>query len=265
MKPDHKLAAMSLALTALFTSPVLAADAAKPAAGGQPNADQILRKMSAKLAAARSFSVQATREIDPGLIEGHAAPEKANITLAVQRPNRVAARAVGKAGARRFVADGNTLTVLDEKTNHYATVPMRTTIDGLIDALDLKYGFVPPLGDFAVSNPYQEIRQQAQTVAYLGRGKAKEGFLGLGGVECHHLALKGVEADAELWIAVSDQLPRKLVATFHRAGRPQVRINFSKWDLAAPVKASDFAFTPPAGAEKIEMWTVARMQNAAKN
>lgn len=265
MRPNQKLAALSLALAALFTSPVIAADASHPATGGQPNADQLLRQMSAKLAAARTFSVQATREVDPGLIEGHDVLEKANVSLRVQRPNKVAGRSVGKAGARRFVADGNTLTVLDEKTNNYATVPMRTTIDGLIDQLELKYGFVPPLGDFAVSNPYREIRQQAQTVTYLGSGKTKEGFLSLSGVECHRLALKGKEADAELWIAVNDQLPRRLVATFHRAGQPQLRINFSKWDLAAPMTPSDFAFNPPAGAEKIEMWTVAKMQTATQH
>ena len=154
--------------------------------------------------------------------------------------------------------------VLDEKKNVYATVPMRATLDGLVAQLDAKYGFTPPLAEFAVSNPYRGIREQARSVTYLGRGKTTGGFLGLSGVECHRLALKGKVADAELWIAVGDSLPRKLVATFHRSGQPQLHIAFSAWNLAAPVTAADFTFTPPKGAEKIEMWTTARMQAATQ-
>jgi hypothetical protein len=241
---------------ALLAAPAPAADA------DSPNADQILRQMSAKLAAARSFSFEATREIDPSLLEGRDLPEKARITVAVQRPNKLAGRAVSKAGVRRFIANGRTLSLVDEKKNHYATVPMRTTLDGLVAQLDEKYGFTPPLAEFALSNPYADFRQQAHTVTYLGRAKTSEGFLGLGGVECHRLGLKGKVADAELWVAVEDQLPHKLVATFHREGRPQVRIAFSSWNLAPP--AGDFTFTPPVGAEKIEMWTPDRMASNRK-
>ena len=152
---------------------------------------------------------------------------------------------------------------LDEKQGFHATVPMRTTIDGLVDALDAVYGFTPPLAEFALSNPYADIRRHAHTVTYLGLAKTG-GFLGMGGVECHRLGLKGKLADAELVIGVSDQLPRKLVATFHRAGQPQVRIDFSAWNLAATATAADFTFTPPQGAQKIEMWTTAKMNAARK-
>ncbi|MEP6669343.1 MAG: DUF2092 domain-containing protein [Chthoniobacter sp.] len=149
------------------------------------------------------------------------------------------------------------------KKNVYATVPMHTSLNGLVAKLDEQYGFTPPLAEFAVSNPYRGIREQARHVTYLGHEKVSAGFLGLGSVECHRLALKGPEADAELWIAVGDSLPRKLVATFHRQGNPQVRIEFTEWNLAAPVTATDFTLHPPAGAQKVEMWTTARMQAAA--
>lgn len=222
----------------------------------QPNADQLLHQMSAKLASAKQLSFQAEREIDPALIEGRSTPEKAKVVVRVLRPNRLAARSVSQGDTRRFIADGQNLTVVDEKKNFYAQVPMRTSIDGLVTQLDENYGFIPPLADFAVSDPYAEIRQQSQTITSLGREK-------VGGAECDHVALKGKEADADLWISVSDQLPRKLVATFHRAGRPQLRVAFSNWNLAAPVTASDFTFNPPHGAQKIEMWTKAQMQAQA--
>jgi hypothetical protein len=241
----------------VIAAPVLSAQAESP------NADRLLRQMSAKLAGAKAFTFEATREIDPALLEGRNVPEKAHVTLAVQRPNKLGGHATSSAGARRFVFDGRTLTLADEKMNHYAVVPMRTSIDGLVAALDEKYGFTPPLAEFAVSDPYADFHQQARSVTYLGRTKTSGGFLGFGSVECHRLALKGPAADAELWIAVGDSLPRKLVATFHRDGNPQVRVAFSHWNLAAPIAASDFVFTPPKGADKIEMWTTARMAAAA--
>lgn len=254
MKPIH--------YKSLLTASLLAASLL-PAVAAEPTADQLLRQMSAKLAASQNFTFEATREIDPGLLEGVSVPTKVAVSAAVQRPNKLAATAKSRNGTRRFIFDGSSLVLLDEKNNHYAKIPMRTSIDGLVDQIDVKYGFVPPLAEFALSNSYKELRGQAQSLSYLGRDKTREGFLGLGGVECHRIWLSGKEADAELWIGVNDQLPRKLTATFHREGKPQVRISFSKWNLAAT--ASNISFTPPKGSQEIEMWTTAKMQSNTKN
>ena len=75
----------------------------------EPNADQLLRQMSSKLAAAKNFSVEATREIDAALLEGRDVPEKAKVSAAVQRPNKLAAVSKSNHGVRRIVADGNQL------------------------------------------------------------------------------------------------------------------------------------------------------------
>lgn len=243
----------------------LVAASVSPAFAAEPDADQILRQTSAKLAASKSLSFMAEREIDSALLGGVDVPGKARVQVSVLRPNKIAARSESKDGVRRVVADGSTLALWDEKTNRYARVPMRTTIDGLVDRLDEKYGFVPPLAEFAVSDPYAHFRREAHSVSYLGRGKVGSGFLGLGGVECHGLALGGKTADAELWVAVGDQLPRKLVATFKgRPGRPRVRIRFVHWDMAAPAAGKQFTFPPPTGAEKVEMWTTQQMASAGR-
>ncbi len=255
---------MKPTLSPLLTIAAIFAFSLLPAAAAEPDADQLLRQMSAKLAAAQSFSFEAKREIDPALTEGSPVPQKANVSVSVLRPNKIDAVAVSKSGTRHFIADGRTLTLLDARSNHYATVPMRTTIDGLVEKLDTKFGFVPPLADFAVSNPYAELRRQAKTITYLGVGKTKAGFLGLGGVQCHRIALQGKVADAELWIGVNDQLPYKMVATFHLDGQPQLRIAFSHWNLTAPATAATFAFTPPPGAQKIEMMTTAQMEATSR-
>jgi hypothetical protein len=255
---------MNLSRNHSVTTLCLLAVSFLPALAAEPDADQLLRQMSSKLAAAGTFRVQATREIDGALLEGRDVPEKAKVTAAVQRPYKLAAISKSNHGVRRMIADGTQLTLLDERTNHYSVVPMRTTIDGLVERMDQRYGFTPPLAEFALSNPYQDLKRNAKTITYLGRGKTTAGFLGLFGVECHRIALHGREAYAELWIGVNDQLPYQLTATFHRAGNPQVRVSFSKWHLNAPVSASEFTFTPPKNSQKIEMWTTDQMRSAVK-
>jgi hypothetical protein len=191
--------------------------------------------------------------MDAALTAGGFAVADARIEATVQRPNRLTAHSVGGGDARRFVFDGRTLTLHDEKKNLYATVPMRKSLDGLVDALDEDYGVTLPLAEFILSNPYKDLRHQAETVSYLGRATHRTGVFSAG-VECHRLALAGKLADAELWVGVTDHLPYRLVATFKKhPDRPQLKADFSSWNLAANPSGKDFTFVPPKGATKIEM------------
>ena len=243
---------------ALASASAVTVLAAQPADAGKTDADKILRQMSEKLGAARTFRFKAHRTADAALRTGNDIPADARIEVWVMRPNGIMARSASKDDVRRIYADGATLSVLDEKMNLYATVPMPASLDSLPEQIDKKYGFTPPLAEFAVSDLYQALRRQARTVSYLGQSQA-------GGDACYRLALSGKVADAQLWIAVTDQLPRKLVATFKdRPGKPQLKVEFSDWDLAAKVDARDFTFVPPKGAMKVPMRTAAEMKAAMK-
>ncbi|MFZ3374146.1 MAG: DUF2092 domain-containing protein [Chthoniobacterales bacterium] len=256
MKP---IPAKSLLTLGLFAASLL------PVAAAEPNADQLLREMSAKLAAARTFSFEATREIDPVLLPGRKLPENAHLVVTVERPNKFAAASASQDGVRHFYADGRNLSLVDVTKNLYATVPMPTSIDGLVAEIDRKYGFTPPLAEIALSDVYQDIRRKAQSVSYLGQGTYQGGFLGLGGVACHRLALPGKLVDAELWVGVKDQLPRRLIVTVkNRPGNPHLKVEFSHWNLFARVKDQDFAFVPPKGALKVPMITTDEATSAQK-
>ncbi|MGH8046336.1 MAG: DUF2092 domain-containing protein [Chthoniobacterales bacterium] len=237
-----------------------------PATAQKPSADAILREMSTTLAAAQTFSFSGTRQIDAELLGDVEVPVKSSkICVLVQRPDKLAIRSTSNAGTRQFIADGRTLTIYGSKDNLYSVSRIPGSLDALVDELDAKYGFTPPLADYAVSNPYAELRKSAHTAKYLGREKVGGCFLGFGSVACEHIALIGDEADAELWIGVRDHLPRKLVATFKLLPtKPQLIVEFRNWNLAAHATAADFTFTPPKGAMEIEMWTVSKMQQAGR-
>ena len=251
----HAAATLALALLLLP-----AAGAADGKTNGNADAARILRQMSSQIGGAQRLTFEAHRQIDPALLAGRKEPEDARISVAVLRPNKIRAKSVSKDDVREFYADGVNLSMLDVKHNLYAIVPMYGSIDTVISNLEEKYGFTPPVVEFALSNIYQDVRKKAQSISYLGEGAASGGFMGLGGTACHRLQLTGKAADAELWVGVADSLPRKLVATFkNRPGKPQIRVEFSHWDLRSKVTEQQFVFVRPQGAQKVQMKTTAEM------
>lgn len=63
----------------------------------------------------------------------------------------------GDGTARTLFFDGQQATLLDEKTNLYASVAIAGTNEEMLDALHEKYGFAPPLVDFLVQAPYADL------------------------------------------------------------------------------------------------------------
>ena len=220
--------------------------------------DLLLRQMSSSLAQAKQLTFKVTRRMDAALIEGRDVPETAEIEVSIARPNKFMAKSASTGDVRRFYFDGQNLSLFDETMQLYATVPVTGTIDELVAKIDQKYGFVPPLADFAINDPYAKLSQQIQSKSYKGTES-------IGGVNCHHLALTGETADAELWFSTSDSLPRKLIATFKdREGKPQLQIDFRDWNVNPQLDNKLFAFVAPKDAEKIEMVSVDEMNEKQK-
>ena len=115
------------------------------------------------------------------------------------------------------------------------------------------------------TNVYQDIRRRTQSISYLGQSTDQGGFLDLEGVPCHRLALTGKAVDEELWVGVGDSLPRRMIATYkNRPGKPQIKVEFSNWNLRARVSEHEFVFVRPSGAKKIPLRTTNEMMAARK-
>jgi hypothetical protein len=199
------------------------------------------------LAGARQLTFKATRRLDAALVIGGSVAESAQIEVSVSRPQMIRARSISDAGARVLYSDGQNVSLLDETMKVYATAPLAGTIDEIVDALDDRYGFTPPLAEFILNDPQKKFGSQIQ-------GSQYKGVESLSGVECERVTLTGEIADADVWIAITDHLPRRFVATFKdREGGPQLKVDFSDWNLAAKLEDSTFVFNPPKDAEKIVM------------
>lgn len=206
-----------------------------------------VRRMTTRLASARSFTVDAVRQMDAELLEGRAVPDSAGIHVEVRRPDKVHAVLKSPGEERHFYFDGREVTVYDVTKKFYATEPVRGNIDDMLRYLDEHFGFMPPLAEFVANNPW----------AFLGiRARSAElaGARSFNGAECRQVNITGEFADAQLWMATATSLPCGLTATFARMeGSPKLRAGFSNWKLGAVIPDAHFVFRAPPDARRIPM------------
>ncbi|MFO1476541.1 MAG: DUF2092 domain-containing protein [Verrucomicrobiota bacterium] len=249
------------AILVLAAAGPLSADAADAPAA--PDADQLLRQMSDKLAGAATFRFEVRREISDGLAGGDGLHSRSKIKVLVQRPDKFEARATVPDDTRCFYFNGKQLTMADLQQKVYSTVPLAATLDELPSKIAADYGFLPPMAELLISDLYQDLAWRAKSIEYRGEGTIHSGFLGLHRVHCYRIGLTGTQADSEIWIGKKDLLPRQWDSTVQQPeGKAFIHLEFSDWDLKAKAVESDFVYQPQKGAVAVPMMTRAEMEAA---
>jgi hypothetical protein len=155
-----------------------------------------------------------------------------------------------------MIFDGRSFTVVDEENNLYSEAPLKGSLNLIPASLEKIYGFQPPLAEFIVSDPYQDIKHRVTRVSYLGKGSVREGGKAL---QCHRIGLHGTATDAELWLGANDSLPRRLKATAKNSGGSDLLmdVDFLSWELNPTLSGFTFQFQPRTGAGEIPMISLA--------
>jgi hypothetical protein len=220
---------------------------AAPAWAAGDDALQVLKAMSTYMAGQKTLSItfdSAVEVITPDL-------EKIQFTssgtLLIARPNQVYATRTGGYSDVQFFFDGKALTAYGKHKNIYAQLDAPGTVDQLIDKLRER-GFVPPGADLLLADVYGALSGDVISAKHIGHGVVE-------GVECDHLAFRDQETDWQLWVETGDKpMPRKYVITSKAiGGAPQYTLVVRDWKADVPAEAATFAFTPPAGAQKIDL------------
>jgi hypothetical protein len=210
----------------------------------------VVKRMAEFLSRAQRFSVTVDIGFDVVQEFGQKIEFGETRKIVLRRPDRLRTDDTRRNGAKGgIVFDGKELTVFSTKDNVYATDAkvsgsgtVDETIAHLINDLDMRL----PLAEWLDSNLPKMLVEHVREAAYVEPSQ-------IAGVPCDHVALRGDQADLQVWVAQGDRpLPRRIVITYTREdGRPQFRAQFSDWNLAPEVPDSLFTFTPPAGAAKI--------------
>src|SRR5688572_27046835 len=141
----HFVAAAFAVIAACGSSGAIAQDKAGAAAGVEAKADAILRQMSATLAAAPAFTVEAEQSIDQVDAFGQKIQLSKHIRATVARPNRLAANVKGDADHLSYVYDGKTVTIVNHNDRVHAVQETPDTIDAMFDFLAGRFNVTAPL------------------------------------------------------------------------------------------------------------------------
>jgi hypothetical protein len=122
------------------------------------------------------------------------------------------------------------------------------TIDQLVDLIQAKSGAAMPGTDLLLSNAYDELMSNVIFARHIGQGV-------IDGVECEHLAFRGVDTDWQIWIeSGSRPVPRKYVITSKTlASAPQYTLRIKDWKTDPVADADAFVFKPPADATRASL------------
>jgi hypothetical protein len=110
-----------------------------------PEANELLRRMSDFLTQAQFFSVSAEDWLDVQLGSGQQEQAGRIIDLQVRRPNRLHTEVRSTRKNRSINYDGKSITLLDRVQNFYGSIPAPGTLDAALDIACERFGITMPL------------------------------------------------------------------------------------------------------------------------
>lgn len=246
------VAVAAIGLGALAVPPLSFAADKKPAPTITEEASKALLDMGKSLLSQQfTFKVQTIR-IYPGP-EGETLHIAHTIDVKVRRPDRMQASMNGDDDPVKLFYDGNNLYLTNVAANKYAVVPVPNTIQKMLETAMGKLHIDFPLADFLTEAPNKAFLTGVTSGKIINT-------VNIDGALCKHLYFEQPPGiSLELWVEDNERaLPRRLIVTYRDLpGSPSFIAMFSDWRLSPNLTDTDFQFTPPAGATKIELPTAA--------
>ena len=170
------------------------------------------------------------------------------VKVTVRRPDRLLAVRTGDDGESELFYDGKTLTVALDGGKKYATIPVPGTIEGMLREAVGKLGVDFPIADLFVDDPAKAFMSGITSGRLVGTAT-------IDGVECQHFVFGQPSIELELWVEKNDRaLPRRLIVTYRSLpGEPEFIAEFTDWNFDVHPTDAEFAFQPPAGAQKVAL------------
>lgn len=221
-------------------------------------AEQVLREMSTKLAAADALSIRGRRTIDPQLVAGAEQPETTDISVSIKRPDMLYAEARGEDDHRKMYYDGQEFALVDANEKLYSIATVPGNIDVLVRRLGEEYGFNPPVADILVADPYAHLTSYVEAGKYVGQEQVD-------GKTVEHLRFEEDYLTWDLWVDAEEKLPVKMVATTPGVeGNPKLVAEGIEVEIDPTLDDTMFTFDPAAESQEIPMVPVGEEPSAAR-
>ena len=229
------------------TQPAASEQGATTTGQSAENAKALLKAMSDYLAAQKNIAM-GFDSIFEVVSKDHQKLQLATSgTVELSRPDKIHTTRKSGFSDTEMVFDGKTVSILGKGQNAYVQADAPGTVDNLIDQLRDKFHRQLPGADLLQSDVYDGLMEDVTDIKDLGSGV-------INGQECDHLAFRTKETDWQIWIAQGEHpYPCRYVITSKQVDQaPEFTLEIRNWKAGGSPAASDFTFTPPAGAKKLD-------------
>ena len=212
------------------------------------DAAQILKSMSDYVASQKNISLTYDSDIEVITAEVEKIQFASSGKMTLSRPDKLRVSRTGGYADVEIVFDGKTISALGKNINAFTQMEAAGSIDQLIGKLRDMNIISAPGADFLGTHVFEDLMDGVIEAKHIGLGV-------IDGVECEHLAFRTREVDWQIWIeAGARPIPHKYVITSKAVGAaPQYTLRIKDWKTDAPAGAEAFAFSPPAGANKVAL------------
>ena len=228
------------------SAPSPAQATASPGRVMEQGALDLVKKMSAKLAATPAFVVRTRSSTEAPGGTGQFLTFFTESVVAVKRPDKLSAEIRGDAPPFDFYYDGVKMTAYEPTHKLYATTDAPKTLDELLPFAAKTAGILLPFEDVLYRDPYAALTQDLTSAFYAGYSVIR-------GARCEHVALAGPGIEGQLWIDAKTDLPCLITGTLPNVqGAPRFMVEFHDWKLNPKLPDALFTFAKPAGAEPMD-------------
>ena len=200
----------------------------------EPRAMDLLKAMSARLAAAKTLSFNATAGFEFPSKLGPALLYTTRYEVTLQRPNRLRVLMPGDGPASEFYYDGKTMMAFAPAENLVAVADAPPTVDAMLQAAYKSSSIFFPFTDLILTDPFAALAD-GKLAFYIGPSGV------VGGVKTDMVAWANNDVHLQVWLGAEDRLPRRVRATY-RADKLGLRheMELTNWQLDASVPADAF-------------------------
>ena len=212
----------------------------------EPRAMELLKAMSARLAAAKSMSFTATVNYEYPSRLGPPIAYTMRYDVTMQRPDKLKVVMPGDGPASEFYYDGKVMMAYAPAENLVAIADAPATIDAALKTAFDTAAIYYPFTDLLVTDPYAALTDGAILAFYVGPSGV------VGGTKTDMVVWANDNVFLQIWIGVDDKLPRRLRAIF-RTDPLELRheMELSNWQLDGPIAQDTFASQRAQAAKRI--------------
>ena len=211
----------------------------------EPRAVELLKAMSARLAAAKTISFTAVAGFEFPSKLGPPLVYTTRYDVTLQRPDKLRVLMPGDGPPSEFYYNGKTMVAFAPEANLAAVADAPATIDAALKAAYQTAAVYFPFTDLVISDPYAALAD-GTLAFYIGPSGV------VGGVKTEMVAWANDDVFLQIWLGADDKLPRRVRAMFSSDPlRLRHDLELSNWQLDGPVAAEAFASTKALSAGKM--------------